>query len=121
MKPCKTAGTVAAAAIGAAAAGYLFLIAPGRSRAGQRFPFLGQNIAHRGLHDASAGIPENSLAAFRAAGWRPEAVLGLLAASCGWAATDEPVALRDLLPRFDLATIPRAPWVLPPRLAADVA
>lgn len=67
MKSCKTAGTVAAAAIGAAAAGYLFLIAPGRSRAGQRFPFLGQNIAHRGLHDASAGIPENSLAAFRAA------------------------------------------------------
>lgn len=63
---------------------------------------------------------DTRIAAFRAAGWRPEAVLGLLAASCGWAATDEPVALRGLLPRFDLATIPRAPWVLPPRLAADV-
>ena len=63
---------------------------------------------------------DTRIAAFRAAGWRPEAVLGLLAASCGWAAADEPVALRDLLPRFDLATIPRAPWVLPPCLAADV-
>lgn len=67
MKPCKNALTVAAAAAGAAAAGYLYLIAPGRSRAAQRFPFRGQNIAHRGLHDAAAGIPENSLAAFRAA------------------------------------------------------
>ena len=67
MKQCKKAGTIAAAAIGAAAAGYLFLIAPGRSRAGQRFPFRGQNIAHRGLYDAAQGIPENSLAAFRAA------------------------------------------------------
>ena len=67
MKQYKNAGTIAAAAIGAAAAGYLFLIAPGRSRAGQRFPFRGQNIAHRGLYDAAQGIPENSLAAFRAA------------------------------------------------------
>lgn len=67
MKTNKNTGTIAAAAIGAAAAGYLFLIAPGRSRAGQRFPFHGQNIAHRGLHDASSGVPENSLAAFRAA------------------------------------------------------
>ena len=63
MKQCKKAGTIAAAAIGVAAAGYLFLIAPGRSRAGQRFPFRGQNIAHRGLYDAAQGIPENSLAA----------------------------------------------------------
>ena len=67
MKQCKKALTVAAAAAGAAAAGYLFLVAPGRSRASQRFPFRGQNIAHRGLYDAAAGIPENSLAAFRAA------------------------------------------------------
>lgn len=67
MKQYKNAGTIAAAAIGAAAAGYLFLIAPGRSRAGQRFPFRGQNIAHRGLYDAAQGVPENSLAAFRAA------------------------------------------------------
>ena len=67
MKKTKNALTVAAAAAGAAAAGYLFLIAPGRSRASQRFPFRGQNIAHRGLYDAAAGVPENSLAAFRAA------------------------------------------------------
>lgn len=67
MKKCKNALTVTAAVLGAAAAGYAFLIAPGRSRPGQRFPFRGQNIAHRGLYDAAQGIPENSLAAFRAA------------------------------------------------------
>lgn len=59
--------TYASAALGAGAALYGFLIAPGRSSASQRFPFRGQNIAHRGLYDAAAGIPENSLAAFRAA------------------------------------------------------
>ena len=67
MKKTDKLMTAAAAAIGAAAAGYFFLIAPGRSRAGQRFPFRGQNIAHRGLYDAAKGIPENSMAAFRAA------------------------------------------------------
>lgn len=50
------------------------------------------------------------VAAFRAAGWRPEEILGRLAASCGWAAPGEAVSLRDLLPRFDLSTIPRTSW-----------
>ena len=52
---------------------------------------------------------DTRVAAFRAAGCRPEEILGWLAASCGWAATNEAVSLRDLLPRFDLATIPHAP------------
>lgn len=52
----------------AAAAGALaYLVAPGRSTPEQRAPFLGQNLAHRGLFDAQQGIPENSMAAFRAA------------------------------------------------------
>ena len=67
LKNCEKTITAAAAAVGTAAAVYGFLVAPGRSTARQRFPFRGQNIAHRGLYDASNGIPENSLAAFRAA------------------------------------------------------
>jgi len=56
--------------LGAAAcagAGFLYLIAPGRSRPEQRSPFEKKNFAHRGLYDPAAGIPENSMAAFRAA------------------------------------------------------
>ncbi|MBP5288431.1 MAG: glycerophosphodiester phosphodiesterase [Clostridia bacterium] len=42
---------------------YLLLMVPGKRRKG--FPFEGAMIAHRGLH--GDGVPENSLAAFRAA------------------------------------------------------
>lgn len=52
---------------------------------------------------------DTRIAAFRAAGCRPETLIGALAASCGWAAEGETVSLRDLLPRFDLATIPHEP------------
>ena len=55
---------------------------------------------------------DTRVAAFRAAGRRPEDVLGFLAASCGWAAPGEAVTLRDLLPRFTLDTIPHAPLTL---------
>jgi glutamyl-tRNA synthetase len=55
---------------------------------------------------------DTRIAAYREAGWRPEEILGLLAASCGWAAPGESVSLRDLLPRFDLSTIPHAPFCL---------
>ncbi len=63
MKPDKK--TAAAAGAGLLAAGFVFLLAPGRSRAAQCAPFRGRYIAHRGLH--GEGRPENSLAAFRAA------------------------------------------------------
>ena len=49
--------------------------------------------------------------AFREAGATPEEVIGLLAASCGWAAPGERISLRGLLPRFSLATIPHQPFV----------
>lgn len=55
---------------------------------------------------------DTRIAAFRAAGMRPEAVLGALAATCGWAAPGEALALADLLPRFDLRTIPHSPVTL---------
>lgn len=42
---------------------YLFLICP-RTRKPDASPFLHRCFAHRGLHDARQGIPENSLAAF---------------------------------------------------------
>jgi glutamyl-tRNA synthetase len=55
---------------------------------------------------------DTRLRALRETGVRPEAVLGLLAWSCGW--LDEPAALsaRDLVPRFRLATIPPQPFAL---------
>ena len=48
----------------AAAAATAFLIAPGRASEGAKEPFMGKNIAHRGLHKADKTVPENSLAAF---------------------------------------------------------
>lgn len=53
----------AAAVAGAA----VYLIAPARARKEQKAPFLGANIAHRGLHTRDKSVPENSLAAFAAA------------------------------------------------------
>ncbi|MBQ6914337.1 MAG: tRNA glutamyl-Q(34) synthetase GluQRS [Kiritimatiellae bacterium] len=54
---------------------------------------------------------DTRIAAFREAGTTPEEVIGLLAASCGWAAPGERISLRGLLPRFSLATIPHQPFV----------
>lgn len=48
-------------------AGYLLLITPNRPRREEIAPFLGRDYAHRGLHDLSRGIPENSMSAFREA------------------------------------------------------
>ena len=49
---------------------------------------------------------DTRIAAFRDAGWAPERIIGLLAASCGWAQPGERIGLGALLPRFSLATIP---------------
>ncbi len=49
-----------------AAAVYLFLVRP-RLRKADASAFLNVCFAHRGLHDLAAGIPENSLPAFRRA------------------------------------------------------
>ena len=55
---------------------------------------------------------DTRLAALRAAGVKAEALLGLLAWSCGWVRCSEPIAARELLPFFRLETIPRQPFVL---------
>ena len=54
-----------------------------------------------------------TLAAARAAGARPEAVVGLLAASSGLG-DGRPVSARELLPGFELERLARAPAVLRP-------
>ena len=55
---------------------------------------------------------DTRVATYRAEGKRPEEILGLLAASCGWAAKGELVSLRDLVSRFDLGTIPHGPFMI---------
>jgi len=54
---------------------------------------------------------DTRIAAYRAAGVRPEKIVGRLAASCGWAEEGEGISLAALLPRFDLSTIPHAPFI----------
>jgi glutamyl-tRNA synthetase len=63
---------------------------------------------------------DTRLSALRAAGVRPEALVGLLAWSCGWLGEIEPIPPRELLPRFRLEAIPRGPFVLTPELLAAV-
>jgi|SRR5262245_5008962 len=63
---------------------------------------------------------DTRLASLRAAGVRPEALIGLLAWSCGWLPRPEPVAARDLLSLFLLESIPPAPFILTPELLAQV-
>ncbi len=55
---------------------------------------------------------DTRLAALRAAGVRPESLLGLLAWSCGWIDRSEPVTALELLPMFEWNRIPRAPFTL---------
>ena len=55
---------------------------------------------------------DTRIAMYREQGKSPEEILGFLAASCGWASPGEKVSLRDLLPRFDLSTIPHEPFVV---------
>jgi len=51
---------------------------------------------------------DTRIASYRAAGMRPENVVGMLAASCGWASPGEETRLADLVERFDLAAVPRS-------------
>ena len=55
---------------------------------------------------------DTRIATYREAGKTPEELLGFLAASCGWAAEGERVSLAELVPRFDLGTIPHAPFMI---------
>src|SRR5206468_1623714 len=63
---------------------------------------------------------DTRLSALRAAGVRPEALLGLLAWSCGWLERIEPVSTRELVPLFRLDAIPPLPLVLEPALLRQI-
>jgi len=55
---------------------------------------------------------DTRLRALRDAGVPADAVIGLLAWSCGWQEQPTPLRARDLVPRFRLDTIPPRPYVL---------
>ncbi len=55
---------------------------------------------------------DTRIATYRAHGWSAAKILGYLAHSCGWAAPDEELTLAELLPRFDLSTIPKSPFMV---------
>jgi glutamyl-tRNA synthetase len=55
---------------------------------------------------------DTRLAALREAGVRAEMLVGLLAWSCGWIDAIRPITPPQLLPLFQLETVPRRPFVL---------
>jgi glutamyl-tRNA synthetase len=59
---------------------------------------------------------DTRLSALRSAGVKPEALLGLLAWSCGWLTKMEPLTVSELLPLFCLKSIPWQPFVLTSQL-----
>ncbi|MFW5857458.1 MAG: glutamate--tRNA ligase family protein, partial [Planctomycetota bacterium] len=63
---------------------------------------------------------DTRLAAVRAAGTRPERVVGWLAASCGWADPGACLSPRDLLECYDPDTLPRDPVVVGPEVLAEL-
>jgi glutamyl-tRNA synthetase len=60
------------------------------------------------------------LGTLRAAGVDPHLLVGWLARSCGWACAVVPSSPRDWVGRFDLAAVPREPWVVTPAALASV-
>ena len=67
MKKGKTVLLAGMGGLLCAGAVSVWLIAPGRATEEQRSLIQNRYFAHRGLYDSAGGIPENSLAAFRAA------------------------------------------------------
>jgi len=63
---------------------------------------------------------DTRICALRGAGLPPEKIIGLLAWWCGWAAWGESLTLRDLLPRFDMRTLPHEPVVLSARVKDEL-
>ena len=55
---------------------------------------------------------DTRISTFRAAGARPEEIIGKLAASCGWCGENERAALPELLGRFDLGSVPHRPFMV---------
>lgn len=54
---------------------------------------------------------DTRLSTFREAGISAQELIGYLAWSCGWLEKPKPISARELIPRYDLRTIPRKPLV----------
>jgi glutamyl-tRNA synthetase len=63
---------------------------------------------------------DTRLATLRQAGVKGEALIGLLAWSCGWVDRIEPTAAKELVSHFRLGTIPRQAFVLDPELLKKI-
>src|SRR5262249_34051622 len=63
---------------------------------------------------------DTRLASLRQGGVTAEALLGLLAWSCGWLERQREVSARDLLPLCRLEAIPPRPFVLTPELLRGI-
>jgi glutamyl-tRNA synthetase len=63
---------------------------------------------------------DTRLAALQEGGVQPEALIGLLAWSCGWIHPHRDISARELLPLFRLASIPPLPFVLTPELLREI-
>ncbi len=59
---------------------------------------------------------DTRLSTLRQAGVQAEALIGLLAWSCGWQPSIEPIAARELMPLFQMESISNTPFVLTPEL-----
>ncbi len=55
---------------------------------------------------------DTRLSSLREAGVKPEALLGLLAWSCGWLPEAEPISAKELIPLFRWESVPKEPFVL---------
>jgi glutamyl-tRNA synthetase len=64
---------------------------------------------------------DTRLATLREMGVRPGMLLGLLAWSCGWVDRVREVTPAELLPLYDLRSVPPGPFVLTPELLAAIA
>jgi glutamyl-tRNA synthetase len=63
---------------------------------------------------------DTRLASLRDGGIKPEALLGLLAWSCGWLPRPQSATAKELLPRFKLESIPPSPFTLTPELLRGI-
>jgi glutamyl-tRNA synthetase len=63
---------------------------------------------------------DTRLSSLREAGVKCEALLGLLAWSCGWIERRRDISARELLPLFRLESIPPMPFVLTPELLREI-
>jgi glutamyl-tRNA synthetase len=63
---------------------------------------------------------DTRLDTLRRAGVAPEALLGLLAWSCGWIDRIKPITSRELIPLYQLEAIPPEPFVLQPDLLKEI-